>query len=63
MFPHFPGNKDLINKPDARSGTDSLKNVDKSSKKEAVDTSLTSVDEKSKSANQVDLIAHFMYYG
>ncbi len=63
MFPHFPGNKDLINKPDARSGTDSLKNVDKSSKKEAVDAPLTTVDKNSKSANQVDLIAHFMYYG
>ncbi len=62
MFPHFPGNEDLINKPTATSGTDSIKNVDKSSKKEAVDTSLTPVDKKSKSANQVDLIAQFLYY-
>ncbi len=53
----------MINKPAARSGTDSIKNVDKNVKTEAVDISLTSVDEKSKSANRVDLIAHFMYYG
>ncbi len=35
---------------------------DKNVKTEAVDISLTSVDEKSKSANRVDLIAQFLYY-
>ncbi len=53
----------MINTPTATSGTDSIKNVDKNVKTEAVDTSLTYVDEKSKSANQVDLIAQFLYYG
>ncbi len=62
MFPHFPGNKDLINKPDARSVTDSIKNVDKNVKTEAVDAPLITVNEKSKSANRVDLIAQFLYY-
>ncbi len=62
MFPHFPGNKDLINKPTARSGTDSIKNVDKNVKTEAVGAPLTSVDKNSKSANQVDLIAQFLHY-
>ncbi len=62
MFPHFPGNKDLINKPAARSDTGSLKNVDKNVKTEAVGALLTTVDKNSKSANQVDLIAQFLYY-
>ncbi len=62
MFPHFPGNKDLINKPAARSNTGSLMNVDKNVKTEAVGAPSITVDEKSKSANQVDLIAQFLDY-